>query len=278
MNHLTYDVAIIGAGAAGLAAATVLARAHRKVLLVDNGKQSNLLSQEAHAVFTRDKTQPSELYRIANEQLAQYESVEITRNTIVSVKKIDDTFALISNEKDSFNARVVLLSQGMKYEPVDIPGVLNLFGHKAWHCPYCDGYEAEGKKVLAIHDEPAQQHMKKILPIWIENIHFKTPTEIKSVSEVEDGVMVTLLDESVEFYDQLVVQTVLTQRDNLYEQLGCELSDTGRLEVNQFNSTTVPGVFAAGDQMSEMSQVNIAVASGHLAAIGINSFLPIENR
>jgi thioredoxin reductase len=278
MNHLTYDVAIIGAGAAGLAAATVLARAHRKVLLVDNGKQSNLLSQEAHAVFTRDKTQPSELYRIANEQLAQYESVEITRNTIVSVKKIDDTFALISNEKDSFNARVVLLSQGMKYEPVDIPGVLNLFGHKAWHCPYCDGYEAEGKKVLAIHDQPAQQHMKKILPIWIEDIHFKTPTEIKSVSEVEDGVVVTLLDESVEFYDQLVVQTVLTQRDNLYKQLGCELSDTGRLKVNQFNSTTIPGVFAAGDQMSEMSQVNIAVASGHLAAIGINSFLLIENK
>jgi thioredoxin reductase len=273
MTTNDYEVIIIGGGAAGLSAATVLGRAHRSVLVIDNGKQSNLRSSEAHAVFTRDKTNPKELYRIAREQLSEYSSVVVIEDTVMSSSKQPEGFRVVTANHGSLQTTAVLLAQGMDYVPVDIKGAQELFGTKAWHCPYCEGYEAEGKKILAIYDDIGQAHMSKLLPLWIKDLHFRHPGEVNELINVPEGVLVEMNSGIEEIFDQVAIQTIMQQRDDLYSVLGCSSTQSGRVVIDQFGATSTPGVFAAGDQASDMAQVNLAVASGHTAGVGINMYL-----
>lgn len=273
MNITKYDAIIIGGGAAGLSAAMVLGRARRNVLLVDNQKQSNLIAEEAHAVFTRDRSKPSELYEIARTQISKYATVTIINDSVLEAKSIKMGFQVTVSKSRVFESSVVLLSQGMKYTPLGIKGANELFGKKAWHCPYCEGYEARGKKVLAVYESAAQAHMSNLLPLWIDDLHFKKPGEVIELKNIPEGVLAVMGDGSEERFDQVAIQANLSQRDDIYSQLHCSIGSTDRVIVDQFGATTTKGVFAAGDQASDVNQVNLAVAGGHAVGIRINSYL-----
>lgn len=55
------DCAIIGGGPAGLNAALVVARSGRKVILFDEDKPRNAVTQESHGFITRDGITPLNL-------------------------------------------------------------------------------------------------------------------------------------------------------------------------------------------------------------------------
>ena len=76
---------IIGGGPAGLAAATVLGRAHRSVVVIDAGQQSNRTSAQTHAIFTRDGLPPEDLYKEALAQLRRYPTLEVVGATATEV-------------------------------------------------------------------------------------------------------------------------------------------------------------------------------------------------
>ena len=61
METPTYDVAIVGGGAAGLSAALVLGRARRKVVVIDAGAPRNAPAAHMHGFLSRDGMAPAEL-------------------------------------------------------------------------------------------------------------------------------------------------------------------------------------------------------------------------
>ena len=67
-----FDVIVVGGSYAGMAAATQLARARRKILVLDGGKRRNRFAQESHGFLTRDGADPAEIGRIARQQLLAY--------------------------------------------------------------------------------------------------------------------------------------------------------------------------------------------------------------
>lgn len=272
MQDIIYDVAVIGGGAAGLAAATVLARANSKVIVVDAGKQSNSVSHAAGAVFTRDGTAPKELYRIAREQLLVYPSASLVNDVAVSVTK-GKLFSLELESGVRIHARLLLLAQGMTYALPEINGIRELWGNKVWHCPYCHGYEAKGKKVLVIMDDERRDHVRSILPSWTRDFSFIGPDEVESVSEESGKVVVRLRTGGDLIADEIMVQTLPVSRDAITESLGCAVTEQGHLLVDSMGKTTVPGVYAAGDQSSQMKQFNLSVASGHVAGVAMHQEL-----
>jgi thioredoxin reductase len=70
------DCAIIGGGPAGLNAALVLGRAIRNVILFDNNKPRNAVTQESHGFITRDGIKPAEFRQITHKEISRYPSVE----------------------------------------------------------------------------------------------------------------------------------------------------------------------------------------------------------
>lgn len=271
-NDTEFDAAIIGGGAAGLAAATVLARAHATVLVIDAGQQSNRVSHAVGAAFTRDGTPPDELYRIAREQLLAYPSAQIADDTVQSVTK-DDWFVLTLASGLNVRSKTLLLAQGMRYALPEVEGIEALWGSKAWHCPYCHGYEATGKKLILIMSNQRSDHMQMLLPSWTNDFTHVEPATIKRVYAENDGVVVELKDGTRRKADEVMVETTYVSRDALAESLGCERTETGHVQVDSFGKSSVEGVFAAGDLASPMTQVNIAVASGHMAGISMHQTL-----
>ncbi len=262
------DVIIVGGGAAGLSAAMVLARAHYTVTIVDNNQQSNLVAPEAHAVFTRDNTSPAELYTTARAQLMQYPSVQYIDDTVLTLRK-DGVFQAQLQTGTTLSAHTVVLAQGVTYQLPDIPGLQALWGTKVWHCPYCHGYEAFGKKILAIMDAEKTKHMKLFLPKWVEDVAYTDSALALRVDDTPMGVKVTFTNGEVGEFDEILAQTAFVARDKLADDLGCKRDASGAVTVDSMNMTTVDGVYSAGDQSSAMKQVNLAVAAGHIVGTAI---------
>ena len=74
---MQFDVLIVGGGPAGLSAALILGRCHRKVLLCDEGRQRNLSSHAIHGLLGREGRSPSDFLDEALEELSRYKSVEV---------------------------------------------------------------------------------------------------------------------------------------------------------------------------------------------------------
>ncbi len=79
------DCAIIGGGPAGLNAALVLGRARRKVLLFDDNKPHNAVTQHSHGFITPDGVTPAEFRAIGLREIGKYPSVEALSTRIWAV-------------------------------------------------------------------------------------------------------------------------------------------------------------------------------------------------
>ena len=72
MNSETYDVAVVGGGAAGLSAALVLGRARRRVAVVDAGTPRNAPAAHMQGFLSRDGMPPAELLAVARAEVRDY--------------------------------------------------------------------------------------------------------------------------------------------------------------------------------------------------------------
>ncbi len=292
------DCVVVGAGAAGLMGAMILARASRNVVVFDAGEQSNLSSRMAHGVFTRDYTPPNELYAMARKQLLQYPTSSIKNDCVLSIKKSANCFLVQTASGVCIQSRAVLFAQGMSYILPPTPRVSLLWGVKAWHCPYCDGFEARNKKLIALGSSAWITQMCILLPQWSKDISWSSTdislsqevlerikvaggsviSHIIEVRDFESGIDVVLESGDVLHADAMVIETVLKHRDKIAQSLGCTVDEEDRIVADKFGKTSINGIFVAGDQMNSTAQVNIAAASGHFAGLGINLYLAEMDR
>ncbi len=297
MNQV--DVAIIGGGPAGLSAALMLGRARKQTIVLDEGRPRNAVTHEAHGFLTRDGISPSELRRLAKEQLGVYPSVTQLEDTVVSIAGEDGSFLLETAAGMKITSRKLLFAVGMKDRKLDIPGLFEAYGKSAFVCPYCDGWELRDKPLVVINRGATLMHFAPLLSGWTNRFVVCTngPDELSDAErddlrshhiplydapiraivsnegmvnrvELEDGTEIPC--EGIFFKPELVPGT------NLPQTLGCRLTDMGVIEVDEFGKSSVPGVYAAGDVSSFMHQAIAAAASGAKAAAAINGELNQE--
>lgn len=85
----SYDVVVIGGGAAGLSGALTLSRARRSVLVIDAGEPRNAPAGHIHNYLGREGTPPGELLAIGRKEVAGYGG-EIVTGTVTSAEKVGD--------------------------------------------------------------------------------------------------------------------------------------------------------------------------------------------
>ncbi|MBX6767133.1 MAG: NAD(P)/FAD-dependent oxidoreductase [Actinomadura rubrobrunea] len=297
------DVIVIGGGPTGLSAALTLGRARRSTLVLDSGDYRNAPSAAVHNLLTRDGTPPSEVRRIAREQLKAYPSVEIRETAAEdAVASQEDGFEVRLADGSTVSARRLLLASGLTDELPPIDGLDRLWGRGAYHCPYCHGYELRDTPIAVLGGTPDRVELALHLRRFSSDIVLCTDgppafdegnmrlLETNGVTVAtqrvarlhggDDGL------ESVEFADGSVlarkaifVKSVMRQRSPLPERLGCTLLDDGTVEINEFCQTSVSGVYAAGDMARRATfpvpaaAVIAAAASGTIAAIVIDKEL-----
>jgi thioredoxin reductase len=284
-----YDVVIIGGSNAGLSAAMSLARALKRVLIIDSGLPCNRQTPHSHNFITHDGWRPAEIQEVAKNEVLSYDTVTWLAGTVSSVLGSNRNFeVLVDGQNRTISAKKILFATGVKDLMPNINGFADCWGISVIHCPYCHGYEYRGKVTGIMMNNEHAADFAKLIQNWTPNLTLFTngpsvltpeqtqatlsrnirivETEITGVNH-DDGHLTALqlADGSVFSLDALYARIPFKQHCHIPEQQGCRLTDDGYLEVTEQKRTTVPGIFAAGDNTSPMRSVAAAVGAGNLA-------------
>lgn len=158
-----HDVAIIGGGPAGLAAAAALARQLHTAVVFDSKQYRNAKATAIHMVPGHEGKSPEEFRRESREGLSKYPTIEFHDSRIDKVeKKSESEFSLTDSTGKIWQVRKLLLAVGSSDIFPDIDGYEPLWGERIFHCLFCKGYEDKGAPsagVLAVAPVPLPTEM-----------------------------------------------------------------------------------------------------------------------
>ncbi|MFJ2006209.1 NAD(P)/FAD-dependent oxidoreductase [Streptomyces chartreusis] len=295
----SYEVVVVGGGAAGLSAALVLGRARRRTLVVDAGEPRNAPAAHMQGYLSRDGMSPAEFLAVGREEIARY-GVELVRDRAVDVTRDGDfTVALASGR--SVRARRLVVATGLRDELPDVPGVAGRFGNDVLHCPYCHGWEVRDRAFGVLATTPLSVHQALMVSQWSKDVTFflheiaesdladddlrrlaaagvkVVPGEVAElVIEGDRLTGVRLADGTVHAREVVFTAPRAVPQTGLLEKLGAEFQETpfgSYPVVDPTGLTSVPGVWAAGNAMGFAEQVVNAASGGYRAGAFINGEL-----
>ncbi len=158
---MSYDVIVIGGSFAGLSGALQLARARRRVLVLDSGKPRNRFAQFSHGLFGHDGQPPSAILANARSQLLSYGTVSFAEDLANHAAKSGEEYTVAAASGTVHTASRLILATGVSDDLSTIPGLQERWGVSMLHCFYCHGYEVAGRRlgVLATSDRSLQTAM-----------------------------------------------------------------------------------------------------------------------
>jgi len=276
-----HDALVIGGSYAGLSAALQLARARRRIAVVDAGQRRNRFAEASHGFLGQDGRAPGDIVRDAKAQLLAYPNVRWLEGTAVSACRQDDGF-VVEMPGETLRARRLVLATGVVDELPPLDGLAQRWGRTVFHCPYCHGYELGEGAIGVLASSPLSMHHALMLPDWgpttfLLNGAFE-PDEEQARALAVRGVAVEAVpvaritgEMTVELADGrrlplagLFTATRTRMASPLAEQLGCEFEQgpAGPYLRRTMMETTVPGVFACGDAAMPFANVAMAVGDG----------------
>jgi thioredoxin reductase len=286
------DCVVVGGGPAGLAAATWLARYRRDVVVVDSRDYRAKNVERSHGYLARDPQTPVELLQTAREQLLAYRTVSYLTTTVESAERVDDgSFLLQLADGSELSTLRVVLATGVVDAWPDLEGFAEHYGASAFHCPACDGHEAENRDVVAYGWDERLVGFAASLLNWARSVTVLTSGRRFDGDEacrlvlrrhdidLDETPAVRLLGErsrldGVELADGRVIPASLfffsvahSPRVELARALGCRIDDDGYVQIDEHGETSVPGVFAAGDVVPGLQLVQVAAAQGVVAGV-----------
>jgi thioredoxin reductase len=290
-----WDVIIIGGGAAGLSAALILARARRRVLVLDAQRPRNRFAPHMHGVLSRDGYSPLDLVADGYREVRTVDGV-IEHATVTEARAIDGGFEVVTDSGSRATARRLIVATGTRDELPDIPGLAEQWGRGVVACPYCDGYEAAGRAIGVLAGSVMGLHKAHMLRSYSPDVTVfaalagPIPETERLVLEargitlddrsvtgvVTDGDTLTgllLADGAVATVDVVFAEPTPIALDAPLRQLGVEQTETPFgpwTAVDAFGRTSVDGVWAAGNSAIPAALVPIAAGSGATAALAIN--------
>ena len=275
MSTRTAEVVVVGAGFAGLAAAQVLGRAQRDVLVLGSGPTRNAEAAHAHNILTRDGTAPGELLRLGRAEVAALSKVTVEDADVRMVEPDGGAQLRIrTTAGDDVCAEAVLLATGARDVLPDVPGLPALWGRRAHSCPFCDAEAYAGRRVLVIADEAKAAHSRALLGGWTDHLTVLPPGAIAGLGEGDDDVVARLVGGDEVVADGVFVGVTPVPRLDCVA--GMSLARRGPyVAVDGEGRTSRPGLWAGGDcawragDISPGGQVVAAMASGSRAAISI---------
>ncbi|MCW6009017.1 NAD(P)/FAD-dependent oxidoreductase [Micromonospora sp. CPCC 205371] len=282
-----YDVLVVGGGAAGLSAALVLARARRRVVVVDAGAPRNAPAAHLHGFLSRDGMAPRDLLAAGRAEVTRYGG-HLVDGTVVA---IEPGFRVRLAGGASLAARRVLVTTGLRDELPDIPGVAERFGRDVLHCPYCHGYEVRDQP-LGVVSSP---HHALLVRQWSADVlyfpHTATVTQddrerlgARGIRVIEGKVTRIVVEgdrlRGVELDGGAVVPRAalfvgprFVPNSSLLTSLGCAADEDGWVAVDPAGRTSVAGVWAAGNAADPRAALITAAGAGSTAAMAINADL-----
>jgi thioredoxin reductase (NADPH) len=295
------DCLVIGAGPAGLTAAVYLARYLRKVLVFDDGHSRARLIPESHNYPGFSGIHGTDLLKTLRHQARRYGATIEHGHVDTLAKQDEDHFVARIGERE-IRARRVLLASGIIDESPALPGLRDAIYHGALRfCPICDGYEAMDRRIGVLGRYETAWKKALFLRTYSRDIVLLStddpsaldgeiaralteagiPIPRQVVRDVErngDAITAVLADGETCEVDVLYPAMGCDVRSRLGNTLGAKHNEEGCLIVDDHQRTSVPGLFAAGDVVSDLHQISVATGHAAIAATTIHNSLPRNYR
>lgn len=289
-------VGVVGAGYAGLAAALFLRRHRVEVIVFDGGPPRNHAATKVHGYLGVASASADDLIATGRGQVKQMggrlESCRVER-----AEEIEGGFLLCGSGDAEWRVRRLLLATGVLDQLPDIERFDEFYGRSAHVCPHCDGYEWRDQPIAVISwSEGARDFVSKVSHwsrdvtllvdgrspelsgedrAWLEDRGIALRTATITRFEGQDGRL-----DGLRLEDGTVLPAAAAffslgeeHQTGLAQQLGVRLDDSGAIEVDEEQHTSVEGVWAAGDVAGDSQFVAVAAAHGVKAALDIHRTL-----
>lgn len=294
-----FEVIILGGSYAGLSAAMSLGRALRSVLIIDSGIACNRQTPYSHNFITQDGQTPKQITALALDQVTKYKNVKFYIGTAVSAIKKENGFGIKTQNNDLFYCKRLIIATGLKDIMPGIKGFAECWGISVIHCPYCHGYEVRNEKTGILGNGDYGFEFSRLVNNWTKDLTLFTngkstlPNERteklrkNNIAIVENEIHcfehtngqiqnIVFKDNSKTSITAIYAKPNVTQHSDFAFQLGCELTEQGRIKVDASQQTTINGVFACGDCSNSSRDIALAVSSGMIAGGNCNKELIFE--
>lgn len=292
-NNNNFDVIIIGGSYAGLSAAMALGRSLRNVLIIDAGNPCNKQTPHSHNFITQDGETPAAIANKAKEQVLKYPTVQFLNDYAEKGSKTKDGFEILTKSGKKLKSRKIIFATGIKDMLPQIKGFSECWGITAVHCPYCHGYEIRKVKTGILANGDAAFETAKLISNWTNELTIFTNgkseltenqvEELKSKNIYINDLPIDSIEHNKGYISQLhfengeatalkalYARVPFAQHSEIPEELGCEINEQGYLKVDFFQNTSIPGIFACGDNTTFMRSVAQAVYAGSVSGSGAN--------
>jgi thioredoxin reductase (NADPH) len=293
----TYDCLIVGGGPAGLTAAIYLARYRRKVLVIDAGRSRAAWIPKTHNYpGFEDGISGTALLRKLREQAEEY-GAQLHEGKVTKLEEARDGFVATAHGK-TISAKRVLMATGIIDETPALPGLREaVYEGSLRFCPICDGYEARDQKIavlgyaetgwrkalflrtysrgvtLVCIDDPARAPAECLRELKKANVMLPEECAIDVERSGNDDISVILESGKRLEFDVLYPALGCEVRAMLVTALGAKTNETGNLIVNDAQLTSVKGIYAAGDVVSDLHQLSVGIGHAAIAATKIHNEL-----
>ena len=295
-NQELFDVIIIGGSYAGLSAALALGRALRRVLVLDSVRPCNWQTPHSHNFLTQDGHAPAAIAAQARAQVLAYPTVQLRNEAAVAAAGADNDFQVTTASGAVVAARKLLFATGVRDLLPVLPGFAESWGISVIHCPFCHGYEYRDEPTGILMNGDAAFEMARLIRNWTTRLTVFTdgPASIApahwqqlaaSGIAVEEAPVrelahaggylthVGLADDRQVPLRALYARPPFEQHCALPQALGCAHTETGYLQVDGIQKTSVLGIYAAGDATTPMRAVSSAVMAGTMAGAALSKEL-----
>ena len=310
-NYKEYDIVILGAGPAGLAAGLYAARGNMKTLILEKlipGGQLNNTSDVENYPGMDHMTGP-QISQAMEEQTKRF-GCEITNNVEITNVEVSNEIKLIETNKGTFSSKVLIIATGSEYKKLGVPGEKEYSGKGVSYCAVCDGAFFKEKDLIVVGggDSAVEEgtfltkFAKKVTIVHrrgefraekiIQDRAFRNPKisviwnttvpEIKGDGNSVTGVKlkdVTSNKETEFKCDGVFIYVGLVPNTELFKGK-VKMDGAGRIITNERMETNIPGVYAAGDvRETPLRQAVTAASDGSLAAtLAINYVESLHDR
>lgn len=275
-----FDAVIIGAGPAGISAGLYLKRANKNVLILYHG-ESQL--EKAHKIdnfygFPLGIT-GKDLYINGINQAVNL-GIEVRDLEVLSIQMNEKMEYTIRTSEEEFHSKVVILATGNKKLRPNIKGVKEFEGSGVSYCAICDGFFYRKKNVVVIgsgtYAISEATELKNVTPnvtILTNGLELNGKADIpvitKEIKEIvgEGRVSgVKFMDDTTLDVNGVFIALGEAGGADFAKKLGIYM-EKDNIVVDENMRTNIPGVYACGNVVGGLLQINKAAYEGAKAGL-----------
>jgi len=294
-----YELAIVGAGPAGMTAAVYAARKRINTLLLskDLGGQP-LWTAGIENYMGYQFIEGPELMQKFQEQVKQFPVEQKIGQGVAALSRVDGGFEIRTDKDESYQAKAVIIASGKRSRQLNVPGEDKLKGRGVTYCAICDGPLFAGDKVAVIGGgnsalEAADDMVKIAEHVYLVSTTLLTGDQIL-IDKLKDAPNLTIFLEHevvvIEGSNRVEGIRIKDSKSGaerkidvgaVFVEIGLipnsefakgitKLNELDEIEVNCVCETGIPGLFAAGD-VTNVPEKQIVVAAGEGAKAALNA-------